>query len=96
MGMASKYQIAVIGRGVRLEEIEALKPPVIIAMGSASIRFFAPSIKSSPTELIGKVVFDPKRDASILFGLNPGQVFHDPSKVVLVETVARKISELIV
>lgn len=81
--------------GYLLEEIEALKPPVIVAMGSAAVKFFGPTIKSNPTDLIGKVVFDPKRDASILFGLNPAQVFFDPSKVALLETVARKISELI-
>lgn len=81
--------------GYLLEEIEVLKPPVIVAMGSAAIKFFAPTIKGNPSDLIGKVVFDPKRDASILFGLNPAQVFFDPSKVVLLETVARKIAELI-
>jgi DNA polymerase-3 subunit alpha len=79
-----------------LQEIDLLKPPVIVAMGSAAVKFFAPGIKGNPSELIGKVVFDSKRDASIVFGLNPGQVFHDPAKVALLETVARKIADLIV
>lgn len=79
-----------------LAEIEALKPPVIVAMGSAAIRFFAPAIKIAPADLVGKVIFDPKRDASIVFGLSPGQVFFDPSKVTLLETVARKIADLVV
>jgi DNA polymerase-3 subunit alpha len=76
-------------------EIELLKPPVIIPMGAAAIKFFLPSIKGNPSDLIGKVVYDPKLDASIVFGVNPGQVFHDPSKIALLQNVAAKIADLI-
>ncbi len=77
------------------QEIETLKPPVIVLMGSASIKHFAPSLKANPSDLIGKVVFDPKRDASILFGLNPAQVIFDMSKVAQLELVAQKLVDLI-
>ncbi len=76
-------------------EIDILKPPVIVAMGSNAIRFFAPGMKGNPSELAGKVIYDPKLDASIVFGLNPAQVSFDPSKVALLQKVCEKIAELI-
>jgi DNA polymerase-3 subunit alpha len=68
-------------------EIEILKPPVIIAMGSNATRWFSPGLKGSATDLAGKVIFDAKLDASIIFGLNPGMIYHDASKISLVEAV---------
>lgn len=77
------------------QEIEILKPPVIVAMGGNAIRFFAPGVKGSPAELAGKVIFDPKLDASIVFGLNPAQVSFDPSKIKLLQNVCEKLQELV-
>lgn len=77
------------------QEIEILKPPVIVAMGSNAIRFFAPGVKGNPAELAGKVIFDPKLDASIVFGLNPAQVSFDPSKIKLLQAVCEKLTELV-
>lgn len=76
-------------------EIEALKPPVIIAMGSNAIRHFAPGVKGSPAELAGKVIYREDLDASIVFGINPGSIFFDASKVVHVQESIRKLSELV-
>jgi DNA polymerase-3 subunit alpha len=76
-------------------EIELLKPPIIVAMGSNSIRYFAPGLKGPGSDLLGKVIFDPKLDASIVFGLNPAQIVYDPSKVKILQTVCEKIAELI-
>lgn len=81
--------------GYLKQEIETLKPPVIVVMGSAGMRHFAPSVKGSPAELIGKVMFDSDLDASIVFGLNPGQVIYDTSKVAQLQTVCQRIAELI-
>ena len=77
------------------QEIETLKPPVILAMGSAAIKFFAPNIKGNSSDLIGKVVFDPKLDASIVFGLNPAQVLFDNSKIAQLEAIAAKTAEIV-
>lgn len=76
------------------QEIEILKPPIIIAMGSNAIRFFAPGMKGSTSELAGKVIFDPKLDASIIFGFNPAQISFDTGKVKLLQAIVGKISEL--
>lgn len=77
------------------QEIEILKPPVIIAMGSNSVRYFAPGIKGSPSDLAGKVIYNKELDASVIFGLNPGSIFHDPSKVKLVEAAFEKLGQLL-
>jgi DNA polymerase-3 subunit alpha len=76
-------------------EIAILKPPVILALGSNAIRFFAPGLKGSPNDLVGKVVYDPAIDASVVFGLNPAQVLFDGSKIKLIETACQKVAELI-
>lgn len=76
-------------------ELEILKPPVIVTLGSNAARFFAPGVKGGSMELAGKVIFDPKLDASIVFGINPGQIFHDPGKYSILQTVATKVADLI-
>lgn len=76
-------------------EIEILKPPVIIAMGSNAVRWFSPGLKGSATDLAGKVIYDAKLDASIIFGLNPGMIYHDASKVTLVQSVFDQLYTLL-
>lgn len=63
-----------------MKEIELLRPPVIVTLGAASTRFFAPGVKGGGTELAGKVIYRSDLDASIVFGINPGQVIFDHSK----------------
>ena len=75
-------------------EIEILKPPVIIAMGSKAVSYFAPGIKGSPSDIAGTAVFDSELDATIIYGLNLGSLFHDPSKISLVEKVFAVLGEI--
>ena len=76
-------------------EIDILKPPVIIALGSNSVRWFAPGVKGNPSDLAGKAIFRQDIDATVIFGINPGQIFHDPSKVTLLESAFDKLAEVI-
>lgn len=77
------------------EEIAILKPPVIIAMGTNAVRWFSPGVKGNPTELAGKVVYRADLDASVIFGINPGSLYHDPSKVKLIEAAFEKLGQLL-
>lgn len=77
------------------QEIEILKPPVIIAMGSNAIRWFAPGVKGTPSELAGKAIYRADLDATVVFGLSLGSLFHDPSKITLVQTTFNKVGELL-
>lgn len=77
------------------QEIEILKPPVIIAMGSNAVRYFAPGIKGSPSDLAGKVIYNKELDASVIFGINPGSLFHDPGKIKLIQAAFEKLGQLL-
>jgi DNA polymerase-3 subunit alpha len=76
-------------------EIELMKPPVILTLGSNATRYFMPGSKGSPMELIGKVTFDPKMDASIVFGLNVTQIVFDSSKLKLLQQAVEKVASLL-
>lgn len=76
------------------KEIDILKPPVIVAMGSAACKFFAPEVKGGP-ELAGKHAWDPKLDATIVFGINPAMVFFDPSRVTALQATFARVYELL-
>lgn len=75
-------------------EIDILKPAIIVAMGSNAIRKFAPGVKGAPGELVGKAIYDPKLDATIIFGFNLAQLAFDPSKAVWLQKICAKIAEL--
>ncbi len=81
--------------GFLKREIELLKPPVIVAMGSNAIRWFSPGMKGTPSDLAGKAIYNKDLDATIIFGLNPGMVHHDPSKASLIELAFDKLAEVL-
>ena len=77
------------------KEIELLKPPIILVCGAKSLRYFAPSLKGGMAELAGKVIYDPKIDASIIIGINPGMIFFDGSKIKLLQAAVQQLKDLI-
>jgi DNA polymerase-3 subunit alpha len=77
------------------QEIAILKPAVIVAMGSNAIRFFAPGIKGSPSDLAGKALYNSSIDATIVFGINPASLFFDDSKAKLLEAAIQKLAEIL-
>ncbi len=76
-------------------ELEVLKPPLIIALGSNAARYFLPEIKGPAMDYVGKVIYDRKRDANILIGFTPGMVFHDPEKQTLLNEVFERAAFLL-
>lgn len=75
-------------------EIEILKPPLILLLGSASARYFFKDMKGAITEHIGKVRYCPALDANLVIGFAPGMIFHDPSKQDLMDEVMAKVSSI--
>lgn len=69
------------------EEIEALKPPVIILLGSATVRHFIPTFKGKASEAAGKVIYFKDLDANVIVGFTPGEIYHDPSKQTLLDEI---------
>ena len=77
------------------EEVELIKPSIIVALGSAAIKHFLPGTKGSTADLIGKSFYDPKLDATIVCGLNPQQVHFDPSKMTGLVQTFEKVAEIL-
>lgn len=76
-------------------EVELLKPPVIIALGSAALKYFEPTIKGSAQEHIGRTIYQPKLDATLVCGLNPAQISFDPSKQSHLNAVFAKVASMV-
>lgn len=77
------------------QEIALIKPPIIVALGSAAIKRFVPGVKGGTAELAGKVVYDPQLDASIVCGINAQQIIFDPSKAEVLATVFEKVADML-
>lgn len=77
------------------KEIEILKPPIIIAMGSNAVKYFAPSIKGAPADYSGKVIFNQELDANILLGINPSSLHFDGSKIILLQNLCAKLATIV-
>ncbi|MET2951255.1 DNA polymerase III subunit alpha [Vibrio owensii] len=76
-------------------EIEIIKPPVIVALGSNVIRHLAPDIKGSWEELAGQSHYCSKRDITILFGINPGMIHFEPSRISYLVNVFEQAADII-
>lgn len=76
-------------------EIELIKPPIIVALGSTSVKRLVPGVKGGTAELAGKVIYDSKLDASIVCGINAQQIIFDPKKAEVLAAVFAKVAEMI-
>lgn len=76
-------------------EVEALKPPVIVTMGSGATKFFNAELKGAPADLAGKAQYMPHLDATLVVGLNPAMLFFDPSKEQYIKLAMQKVASLI-
>lgn len=81
--------------GYLQREIEILKPPVIVVLGSATLNFLVPGLKGGIQENSGRVHYDPKLDANIVIGFNPAQIAFDGSKQHQLNDLFQLVSELI-
>lgn len=75
-------------------EMELLKPPVILALGSFVTRELCPDERGGIQDMNGKVVFDKKRDASVVIAISPGMIWHDPTKQALLNDALARAAEL--
>ncbi|MBO6507564.1 MAG: hypothetical protein JJ979_03600, partial [Roseibium sp.] len=76
-------------------EIELLKPPLIVLMGSQAIRRFIPDFKGKASDSAGKVIYDQARDTNLLLGFSPGEIYFDESKQTLMNEVFQKVASII-
>lgn len=75
------------------QEIELLKPPVIVVLGTLAFKHLVKS-KDNMADNIGRVIYDKASDCNILVGLNPGQIHYDPGKQDVLNKVFEKLSDI--
>jgi len=81
--------------GFLQREVELLKPPVIIALGAATLKYFEPTIKGGANEHIGKTIYMPEIDSTLVVGMNPAQIAFDPSKQGQLNEVFAKVASMV-
>jgi DNA polymerase-3 subunit alpha len=62
------------------EEIDLLKPPVIVTLGAAITRWFLPDLKGKVSDHAGEIIYSKDFDANIVVGFNPGEIYFSPEK----------------
>lgn len=77
------------------QEIELLKPPVIVLLGSTVVRHFLPEFKGKASEAAGEVVYSKEYDANLVIGFSPGEIYHNPEKQDDLNKVFSRVAEII-
>lgn len=75
-------------------ELDTLKPPLLLLMGSTVARHFIKDLKGSIDDHIGKTIYDAKRDATMIVGMNPAVVHFNPSRQSQLDDLFAKAKEL--
>jgi len=76
-------------------EIDRLKPPIIVLMGSQTVRTFLPDFKGKASDAAGKVVYAKDIDANLVIGFNPGEIYHAPEKQEAMNAVFASVADLL-
>ncbi len=76
-------------------EIEMIKPSVIVALGSATIKYFLSGHKGGTADLVGESFYHSELDATIVCGFNPAQCIFDASKVSGLIKTFEKVAEIL-
>lgn len=76
-------------------EIDALKPTVIVLLGSTVTRAFLKDFKGKASEAAGKVVYSKELDANLVVGFSAGEIYHDPDKINNMNAVFASVAELL-
>jgi len=77
------------------QELAIIKPPVIVALGSAAARYFMKDVKGGIEELSGKLLYDKDRDCNIFVSITPGMVAFDGGKQRYLDEVFAKVAQIV-
>ncbi len=76
-------------------ELELLKPAVIVAAGGAIARHLVPDIKGGWETIAGQVIYDVKRDCTIIIAPNPQMSFVRPEAQDKLDEVMQVVAEIL-
>ena len=77
------------------KEIEILRPPIIVLLGSGVVRHFIPDLKGKASDVAGKVIYSKELDANIVIGFNPGEIYFSPEKQQQMVDVFHSVVDLL-
>lgn len=77
------------------QEIDLLRPPAIVLLGSATVRHFIKDFKGKASEEAGKVIYNAALDLNMIVGFNPGEIYHDEAKQTALNEVFVAAFELV-
>ena len=75
-------------------EIEILKPTIIVAMGSTTLRYFLPDYRGKASEDAGNVTYMKDLDANLVTGFSPGEIYFSPEKQDNMDEIFKVCGEL--
>lgn len=78
-----------------LEEVAILKPTCVLVLGSQTARLFDPTLKGSPTDFHGKVIYREDLDCNIVFSVNPNSIFFNPDNQQLINEAFEIVGDMI-
>lgn len=87
-------QISVCKRHLN-EEIELIKPPLIVCLGGAAIRHFYPEVRGGWSELSGQVHYHKELDATIVFGINPQMMYFREEAYKMLVDVFKTVRQIL-
>jgi DNA polymerase-3 subunit alpha len=80
---------------ILLEEIDILKPTVVLCLGSQVSKMFDASLKGTVTDYHGKVIYRNDLDCNILFSINPSTIFFNPDNQSLLEEAFETVADML-
>jgi DNA polymerase-3 subunit alpha len=76
-------------------EINMLKPPVIVLLGSTTTRHFLKDFRGKASDQAGKVVYNNPLDTNLVIGFSAGEIYHDPEKQNNMNAVFAAVADLL-
>lgn len=77
------------------DEMGVIKPPLIVAMGQETAKFFVPNMPGKFAENEGRIFYDAENDWNVLIGMNPNRVVYDESKQANIDSIMSKAVSII-
>lgn len=77
-------------------EIEILKPPVIVLLGSTTTRHFLPDFKGKASDQAGMIVYNKAFDTNLVVAFSPGEIYHAPEKQENMNAAFAAVKDLLI
>lgn len=77
------------------QEIDLLRPPIIVLLGSNVTRHFIPNVKGKASDQAQKVVYNDKYDCNLVIAFSPREILHNSEKQDNMNEAFIRVAELL-